>query len=394
LALNSRLLSTGAGLVALVVAVLAVNVAVRMPCYDVCGSDLGRLYEDRGITRDHPPLFDRDLEYPPVIGLVMYTAVLPFDHGLRGPFLLNAALIITLAAITTWLLWRRYGTATRRWALAPPLLVNGALTNWDMLAVAPATIALLRFDVGDAFWPGVLLGVGAAAKLCPALYVPILVAAASVDGGTRRARNVLVGALVGAGAFAIPVYAVAPHALVHFLDFHRVRTPSRGAIWFYVFRTPAMNTYLAPHHIAAIMNVVTILAVGVALVVLVIHTAQRRISPIAACALVTIVFVLANKIYSPQYDLWIVPFMVMLPVRTKLVVHFYVASLLSFLLVADARSVFGNAPLHLYLTGVGVIYRFVVLVVIAVQIWRDAQTAYSGSIPDVGQRSLVGSVKS
>jgi Glycosyltransferase family 87 len=355
--------------------VLVVNGAVRMPCRDVCGSDIGRLYQDRGIDRHHAPLFDRDLEYPPVIGLVMYAAVLPFDRGLRGPFLVNATLLIALAALTTWMLWRRYGRAARRWALAPPLLVNGALTNWDLLAVAPATVALLRFDTGDAFLPGLLLGVGAAAKLCPALYVPILAAAAAVGSGWSRARRLLLGAVVGAGVFAVPVYAVAPDALTHFLDFHRVRTPSRGAIWFYVFRTPAMNPWLPAHDVASVMNAVTIAVVLAALVALVVWTARRRISPIAACALVTIVFVLANKIYSPQYDVWVVPFLVMLPVRTRLVVHYYAGSLVSFVLIAGARTVFGAGALHLYVILAAVMYRFVALLLIGAEVWRSSTHA-------------------
>ncbi|HUI50085.1 MAG TPA: hypothetical protein VL119_15445, partial [Acidimicrobiia bacterium] len=161
----------GLALVAVVVFGLCINAAARLPCYDVCGSDIGRLYQDRGIDRHHPPYFSRDFEYPPLIGAVMFAAGVPFDHGLRGPFLVNVALLVALAAITTWVLWRRNGDRAWRWALAPPLLVQG-LTNWDLLSVAPATIGLVRWESGAALSAGVLLGVGAAAKLYPALYVP------------------------------------------------------------------------------------------------------------------------------------------------------------------------------------------------------------------------------
>src|SRR4051812_44821428 len=168
---------TGLVIVAFVVFGFCVNTAVRLPCYDVCGLDIGRMYGDRGIDHNHAPYIDRDLEYPPLIGVVMYAATVPFDHGYRNPFLVNMVLLTALAAVTTWVLWLRNGSRTWRWALAPPLLVQG-LQNWDLLSVATATIALFAWESGYAVSAGLLLGVGTAAKLYPALYVPILAAAA------------------------------------------------------------------------------------------------------------------------------------------------------------------------------------------------------------------------
>ena len=178
-------LSTGVVLVSFVVVSFGLNAAVRLSCYDVCGSDVGRLYEDRGIDRDHPPLIDRNLEYPPVIAGVMYAASLPFERGLRGPFLLNALVLTALAALTTWMLWRRFGLRTRRWALSPPLLLQG-LTNWDMLAVAPRRSACSSGKPATRCFAGVLLGVGTAAKVFPrsASRSSSRVARPGADGGT------------------------------------------------------------------------------------------------------------------------------------------------------------------------------------------------------------------
>src|SRR6516165_3979792 len=75
---KSLLRGGGVALIAIVLLGFGVNAAVRLPCRDACGVDLGRLYEDRGIDRAHPPYIDRDLEYPPVIGIMMYAATVPF----------------------------------------------------------------------------------------------------------------------------------------------------------------------------------------------------------------------------------------------------------------------------------------------------------------------------
>ena len=353
----------GLVLVALVIFSFGINAGVRLPCHDVCGSDIGRAYRDRGIDRGHPPFLDRDFEYPPLIGEVMYAATLPVDHGSRWPFLLNALVLTSLAAATTWMLWRRFGRRTRRWALAPPLLVQG-LTNWDLLAVAPATIGLLEWEAGHALLAGALFGAGTAAKLFPALYVPILAASCATMPRWRQAGRMVAGFLLGLGAFVLPVYAIAPRALGYFIQFHSERLPSRGSILFYVFRDAAMSRWLPAGQEARVTTILATLTLTIALVALIAQTARGRLVPVAACALATTAFIVTNKIYSPQYDLWLVPFLAMLPVRTKLVVHLYASSFAVWALTAAAPNI-ASSPMSLYLVGAAVIYRFGVLVLLA-----------------------------
>jgi hypothetical protein len=348
----------GLALIAVVSAGFAINAAVRLPCYDVCGVDIARLYEERGIDRAHPPYFERDLEYPPVIGLEMYAVTFLYDGGLRLKFLLSALVLGALAILTTWALWQRFGKRTWRWALAPPLLLQG-LTNWDLLSVAPAAIGLLQWDAGRVFSAGVLLGIGAAAKLVPGLYVPLLAVACIPTRMWKRAAAVLGGAVLGAGVFAIPVYALAPDALRHFVEFHRHRGPISSTPWYYLFRNLQMEQWLAEERMVTIVNIASPIVCGLFFILITLATMRGRINPIAACALATIAFILTNKIYSPQYDLWLVPFFVMLPVRTKLVVHFYVASTLVWFLNATEGHLFGR-PASLYVLAAGAAYRFVV----------------------------------
>ena len=100
------------------------------------------------------------------------------------------------------------------------------------------------------------------------------------------------------------------------------------------------------------------------MIVILLATVRQRINPIAACGLATIAFMLTNKIYSPQYDLWLVPFLVMLPVRTRLVAHFYVSSTLVWFLTASEGHLFGR-PASLYVLAAGVAYRLIVELFIA-----------------------------
>jgi len=369
--------SAGVALVAFVVLGFCLNTAVRMPCHDVCGLDIGRMYEDHLIDRQHPPYFSRNLEYPPLIGEVMYVAHEPFAHGLRNPFLANMVLLTALAAVTTWMLWRRDGKRAWRWSLAPPVLIQG-LQNWDLLAVAPATIGLLQWENGLAGTAGLLLGAGAAAKLFPALFVPILAASSWHRGQHRHARRVISGAAIGFAVFVLPVYALVPRSLDFFLRFHGDRGPDRGAIWYFVFHGPSRQPWFSGDGVVHFVTIMPSIILVVALGVLTVSAGRGRISPFGACALATIACLVTSKIYSPQYDLWIVPFFVLLPVRTKFVVNFYAASFAVFILTASDDHLL-HRPASGYLLGLAVVYRLIVYVLVAYDVHVSA-TQFSRAV--------------
>jgi peptide/nickel transport system substrate-binding protein len=360
-----RRTAVGGGLVLVCVclAIFAVGVGLRLPCRDVCGSDLGRLYESRGIDRDRLPFVDRPLEYPPLVGVVMYVAGVPGDGSPRVSFVFNALVLAALAALVTWLLWRAYGARAKRWLIAPPLIFEG-LINWDLLAVAPATAGILIWVRGGAFWAGALLGVGAVAKLFPALYVVMLAASCVPGAQWRRAAEVVLGALVATAVIVVPVVLVAPNVVSHLVDFQGARAPTRGTVLFYVVRDPALHPWISHDMLAPVGNVVSAGLTAIGIAVLATWVARGRLEALPASALGTIAFLVAAKVFSPQYDLWLVPFLVMLPVGGRLVRHFYLSSFIVFTMSYGFSNVIPTTA-FLYLNGAAVLYRLVVLLLIA-----------------------------
>lgn len=372
-------MSAGVGMVCVCLAIFALGIGVRLPCRDACGSDLGRLYESRGIDRDSLPFVDRDLEYPPLVGVVMYVAGLPGDGSPRVSFVSNALILAALAALLTRQLWREYGARAKYWLFAPPLIFEG-LINWDLLAVAPATLGLGLWIRGGAFWAGALLGVGAAAKLFPGLYVVMLAASCVPGAEWRRAREVVLGALVAAGLIVVPVLLAAPDAIRQFLDFQGARAPTRGTLWFYVTRDAAFHPWLSRDTLATVGNVITTGLTALAVVVLAILVARGRLEAVPACALMTIAFLVANKVYSPQYDLWIVPFLVMLPVRRRLIRHFFLSSFIVFAMSYGFSNVIPTTT-FLYLNAAAVLYRLIVLFALARNLSGLPLLAETGETP-------------
>ena len=102
---------------------------------------------------------------------------------------MNALLLTGFAvAIAVMLCTSLMGRRALWFALAPTLLVYGTM-NWDLVAVALATAALLAFVRRRDRAAGVALGLGAATKLYPALLLCRLFAQRLRERASRPARS-------------------------------------------------------------------------------------------------------------------------------------------------------------------------------------------------------------
>ena len=203
----------------------------------------------------------------------------------------------------------------------------------------------------------------------------MLVASCVPTGEWRRAARFLGGAALAVATIIIPIRLAAPNAIRYFLDFHAARSPTRGTLLSYVLRNPAMpDSWVPQSGFATVGTIVSVTLTAIALGLLAMRTLRGRLHPLPACALGTIAFLLANKVYSPQYDLWLVPFFVMLPVRSRLVAHFYASSFIMFLLSFVFSHIIPKA-LFFQLNGAGILYRAIVLIVISRELLRPTRRA-------------------
>ena len=76
-----------------------------------------------------------------------------------------------------------------------------------------------------------------------------------------------------------------------------------------------------------------LVALGLGLAVICVLAVRRRLDAAAIAAAVIGLFLLTNKVYSPNYDLWLVPFFVLLAVPTPRWTAFWVADLAIYTLV-------------------------------------------------------------
>ncbi len=311
-------------------ATLALGWALRAPCLGswsdgrqynrLCYSDIAALYasadRDRGLTEDRVPYVDGENEYPVLTGLSMWLAALPANSY---PTFFNwTALLLAAAALATAaFLHRLAGPNALLFALSPTLAVY-AFVNWDLIAVVLATAATAAYLKRRDTASGVLLGLGAAAKLYPALLVIPFALGRLREGGRRGAAR-LVGWTTAAWAAVNLPFAVAGFdRWAEFFTFNSARPADWDSIWFIASRQLGFDW--DPPVVNALASITFVVAAAALWI-----TARRRLAPADMWKLafpLLIAFLLTSKVYSPQYGLWLLPWFALVFPDLRLFVAF------------------------------------------------------------------------
>ncbi|MEB3069233.1 glycosyltransferase family 87 protein [Mycolicibacter sp. MYC017] len=285
----------------------------------------------------------RYMEYPVVTGLYQYAAMAlaktytAIAKVLAIPALLGVAEvvvffdIVALGLALAWLatVWATSGLAGRRiWdaalVAASPLVIFQIFTNFDALAVALATCGLLAWARRRPTAAGVLLGVGAAAKLYPVLLLfPLLVLGLRTGKLAEVRRTVSTAALTWV-AVNLPVMLYAPRGWSEFFRLNSRRGDDMDSLYNVVRSLTGWRGFdgdLGLWEPPVVLNsVVAVLfglcCAGIGYIAL---TAPRRPRLAQLAFLLIAAFLLTNKVWSPQFSLWLVPLAVLaLPHRRLL----------------------------------------------------------------------------
>lgn len=354
-------------------------------------SDIAALYA-RDHLAGHPvPYFGYPLEYPVGMGLVIW--LLGFVHGARAYFLATAVVLAVAGALTVRLGRAIPGANLWPLALSPTLLLYTAL-NWDMLAILLLVGALVLLGRDRDRWGALLLAGAVWTKFFPIVVAPLVV----LDRLLRRRWR---DALEFAGLFAAASVAInAPVALE--VTPGGVR-PRDAWLWFFRFnqgraREANLWNLLDPFGLTpstARINTwsAILLALGLAVAGALLVVAHRRGAGrdgealLAATLMALAWWFFINKVYSPQYSLWLAALLALLAAPPLLAAVFAVADLAYFgaILVAVADYTWSgwmNAPVLLAPTAVR---EAVILAIVAWAAWRvvrvprpRAETARAG----------------
>ncbi len=298
-------------------------------------SDVPHVFDLRGIRPGAPPYFARNLEYPVLIGFTMY-AMSFAGGGALGFFLVGALISGGLAVVVAITLEWRGSPHLWRWIVGVPVVLF-VFHNWDLLAIAPAVAGLAFFERDRDAPAGALIGLGAAAKLFPAAFIVPLAAVRLAQRRPRDAARLVLSASLVLLAVNLPVMLAAPHRWWWTFSFQGSRRATWGSLWHYVGQIPGLHELTAP----PTANVLAFVALLIGLALLTRVAVRRRLGAFEIGAAATAIFLLSNKVYSPVYDLWLVPFFAALPIPRRWWVLFCTADLGVYFVV------YGNSRLGL-----------------------------------------------
>ncbi|WP_434995370.1 glycosyltransferase family 87 protein [Arthrobacter sp. Ld5] len=308
--------------------------------YRACYSDWTELYQSRGFGEGVLPFITPGalFEYPVLLGLLASGTAVLVDLVAGGAaatasrlyFDVNAVLLAGVWILTVLSTLRLAGR--RPWdaavvATAPVIVLSGTI-NWDLWAVLLATAGMLAFARDRPVLAGILWGLGAAVKLYPVLLLGAVLVLAVRTGRYRPLLGASTGTLAAWLAVNLPFLLRDPAGWGYFLTFSETRDAGFSSGW-YVYNALARRVgaaTLTPDAINAGAAVLFALAcVGIAVLAL---RAQRRPRLAQLALLIVGAFVLCNKVYSPQYALWLVPLVALAVPRWRVVLVWQLAEIL------------------------------------------------------------------
>ncbi|HEY3208252.1 MAG TPA: glycosyltransferase 87 family protein [Actinomycetota bacterium] len=304
---------------------LGAGVVVKEPCASgdwsdgrqyrrFCYSDIVPLLGTEHLTGGRLPYLDtcpasagQQCDEYPVLTMYFMRASAWLADDFAGFFHVNALLLGILALVTAAMLYAMAGLRAMYFALAPTLLIY-AFVNWDLLAVALATAATLAYVRRRDGASGVLIGLGAAAKLYPVLLLVPFALGRLREKRKDKALSLAVWTVLAYGAVNLPFALLARHSWATFFRFNTDRAVDWDSLWFVTCTRLHGGATGCDWSIPLINTLSLVLFAALAALL---YWARARRHPefprwtfgfplIAA-------FLLTNKVYSPQYGLWLLP---------------------------------------------------------------------------------------
>lgn len=278
------------------------------------------VYEDGHLTGIK--LGAGQIEYPVLTGVFAWVTALPVD-GHAGYLIVSALALSPFAFLTSLALRAVSGGRALLFALSPQLAAY-AFLNWDLLPVAATAGAVWAWYRGRPVWTAVLLSLGACAKIWPGFLLLPLLIHLLLAGRHRDAGRVFAAAGVTAAAVNLPFLFTNPEGWFapYRMQSLRLNDLTTNSHWQWLFGETAFSQVNAWSAVSVLAGWAAILVVGY----------RRRQEPegypwLAVGAAMVCSYIILGRVDSPQYGLWLAPFLVLLAVPTRWLVAFAVTDM-------------------------------------------------------------------
>jgi uncharacterized membrane protein len=275
----------------------------------------------------------RYMEYPVLTGIYQYVSMAlaktytALTKLVSVPIIAEVVMFFNIAAFGLALAWLTTVWASARLAgprrvwdatlvAASPILIFQMFTNFDALATAFATGALLAWARRKPWLAGALIGLGVAAKLYPLLLFVPMVLLGLRTGRLREVGKAAIATVLTWLVVNLPIMVLFPRGWSEFFRLNTRRGDDMDSLYNVVKSFTGWGGFdqnLGFWQPPTILNAVTAVlfvscCIAIAYVVL---TAKQRPRLVQVAFLVVAAFLLTNKVWSPQFSLWLVPLAVL-----------------------------------------------------------------------------------
>ena len=265
-----------------------------------CYSDIPALFGTRGLDKNDWPFAsdDNSVEYPVVTAMVMYATSFVANSPVSY-FNVNILFLILLF-IATAALVRKIRPEFAYLVPIAPAMIASLYINWDLWAIATMMLAIYWFDRKQYLHSALIMGLSISTKFLPVfLLIPIAFILWRDDKLKELIKYVGVVAATWI-ALNLPFALTTPTGWWRFYKLNLERGPDWGSFWLALQQMGISLTNL---------NYLSILLLLIALTSVAIMLFELKYTPtLASVAFIVLASVMvASKVYSPQYVLWLTP---------------------------------------------------------------------------------------
>ena len=265
-----------------------------------CYSDLPALYGSRGLDKNAWPFTsdENSVEYPVVTAMVMYAT--SFVANSPASYFNVNIFFLVLLFIAIVLLVRKIRPEFAYLVPVAPAMIASLFINWDLWAIATMMLAIYWFDRKQYLHSSLVMGLSISTKFLPVfLLIPI----AFILWRDAKVKELVKYVAVLAAtwlAINLPFALTTPTGWWRFYKLNLERGADWGSFWLALQQLGFSLTNL---------NYLSILLLLIALTTVALLLFELKYTPtLASVAFVVLASVmLASKVYSPQYVLWLTP---------------------------------------------------------------------------------------
>jgi len=265
-----------------------------------CYSDLPALFGARGLDKNDWP-YKSDLnsvEYPVLTGIVMFATAIFVDSPIAY-FNLNA-ILLALLFIGLVLLIRKMKPEFSYLVPLAPAMIASLYINWDLWAIITMMLAIYWFDRKSYLLSALAIGISISTKFLPIfLLLPIAFILWRQNRLKELLKYLTTTTLIWL-AINLPFALTTPTGWWRFYKLNLERGADWGSIWLAFDQLGLSLTNL---------NYLSVLVLLVGITAIAIFLFEIKSTPtLASVAFIVLATVMvASKVYSPQYVLWLTP---------------------------------------------------------------------------------------